>query len=77
MPEVSFSNNNVLNAVKVSRYFGGLKAVEQVDFCVKKHEKMGLIGPNGAGKTTLFNLFTGHYQPSRVKFTSRKKKLTV
>ena len=75
MPEVSFSNNNVLNAVKVSRYFGGLKAVEQVDFCVKKHEIMGLIGPNGAGKTTLFNLFTGHYQPSQGEIYFKKEKI--
>ena len=65
LPEVLPLNDYLLDAVKVSRYFGGLKAVEQVDFCVKKHEIMGLIGPNGAGKTTLFNLFTGHYQPSR------------
>ncbi|MGI6327738.1 MAG: ABC transporter ATP-binding protein [Dethiobacteria bacterium] len=75
MPEVSFSNDNVLDAVKVSRYFGGLKAVEQVDFCVKKHEIMGLIGPNGAGKTTLFNLFTGHYQPSRGDIYFKKEKI--
>jgi branched-chain amino acid transport system ATP-binding protein len=75
LPEVSFSNDNVLDAVKVSRYFGGLKAVEQVDFCVKKHEIMGLIGPNGAGKTTLFNLFTGHYQPSRGDIYFKKEKI--
>lgn len=54
----------ILNAVKVSRYFGGLKALEKVDLFVKPREIMGLIGPNGAGKTTLFNLITGHYQPT-------------
>lgn len=75
LPEVLPLNDYVLDAVKVSRYFGGLKAVEQVDFCVKKHEIMGLIGPNGAGKTTLFNLFTGHYQPSRGDIYFKKEKI--
>ena len=75
MSEVSLSNDYVLDAVKVSRYFGGLKAVEEVDFCVKKHEIMGLIGPNGAGKTTLFNLFTGHYQPSQGEIYFKKEKI--
>ncbi len=75
LPEVLFSNDNVLDAVKVSRYFGGLKAVEQVDFCVKRREIMGLIGPNGAGKTTLFNLFTGHYQPSQGDIFFKKEKI--
>jgi branched-chain amino acid transport system ATP-binding protein len=75
LSEVSLSNDYVLDAVKVSRYFGGLKAVEEVDFCVKKHEIMGLIGPNGAGKTTLFNLFTGHYQPSQGEIYFKKEKI--
>lgn len=68
-------NNCILNAVKVSRNFGGLKAVDGVDFFVKKHEIMGLIGPNGAGKTTLFNLFTGHYQPSGGEIFFNKEKI--
>ena len=69
------SNNCILNAIKVSRNFGGLKAVDNVDFFVKKHEIMGLIGPNGAGKTTLFNLFTGHYQPSAGEIFFNKEKI--
>ena len=44
--------------------FGGLTAVNAVDFAVGEGELCGLIGPNGAGKTTVFNLMTGVYQPT-------------
>ncbi len=44
--------------------FGGLTAVNAVDFTVGENELCGLIGPNGAGKTTVFNLITGVYQPT-------------
>ncbi len=70
------SNNYVLGATKVSRVFGGLRAVDQVDFCIKKREIMSLIGPNGAGKTTLFNLFTGHYQPSQGEIFFNREKIS-
>ena len=50
--------------------FGGLTAVNAVDFTVNEGELCGLIGPNGAGKTTVFNLVMGVYQPTdgKVKF---------
>jgi ABC-type branched-subunit amino acid transport system ATPase component len=53
--------------------FGGLTAVNAVDFTVNEGELCGLIGPNGAGKTTVFNLITGVYQPTdgRVLFAGR------
>jgi len=49
----------VLTVERLSRNFGGLRAVSSVSFQVGQGEIFGLIGPNGAGKTTLFNLLTG------------------
>ena len=54
--------DDVLLSVKgLKMYFGGLKAVEDLSFDVKKGEIFGLIGPNGAGKTTVFNCITRFY----------------
>ncbi|MBD2167843.1 ABC transporter ATP-binding protein [Calothrix membranacea FACHB-236] len=58
------NNSIVLEAKSLTRRFGGLVAVNNVSFAVKKHEIFGLIGPNGAGKTTLFNLITALIPPS-------------
>ncbi len=54
----------MLEVQQLTRRFGGLVAVNQVSFSVKKGEIFGLIGPNGAGKTTLFNLITGLIPPT-------------
>jgi len=48
---------------KLIKSFGGLMAVTQVSFTLKKGEISSIIGPNGAGKTTLFNILTGHLKP--------------
>ena len=51
----------VLSVKNLKMYFGGLKAVDDLTFDVKKGEIFGLIGPNGAGKTTVFNCITRFY----------------
>ena len=51
----------------LSKYFGGLAAVNELDLSINKGELVGLIGPNGAGKTTTFNLVTGFLRPTRGK----------
>jgi len=53
----------ILDGKGVTKYFGGLAAVDDVDFHVDQGEVVGLIGPNGAGKTTLFNLISATYAP--------------
>jgi branched-chain amino acid transport system ATP-binding protein len=64
----------ILEGEKVSKYFGGLAAVSEVDFHVEQGEIFGLIGPNGAGKTTLFNLISGAFAPKSgvIKFKGEK-----
>ena len=54
----------LLKLNKVSKHFGGLAAVQDLDLEVKPQEIISVIGPNGAGKTTVFNLITGIYRPS-------------
>ena len=53
----------ILEGQGVTKYFGGLAAVSNVDFHVDQGEILGLIGPNGAGKTTLFGLISAAYVP--------------
>jgi branched-chain amino acid transport system ATP-binding protein/branched-chain amino acid transport system permease protein len=53
----------VLEVRNLSRSFGGLKAVQDVNFKLRRNEILGIIGPNGAGKTTLFNLLNGFLRP--------------
>ncbi len=59
----------VLKVEKLTKSFGGLMAVHNVDLDIYKGELVGLIGPNGAGKTTVFNLLTGFYMPTKGKIT--------
>jgi branched-chain amino acid transport system ATP-binding protein len=62
-----------LNNVRV--FFGGLKALSDVNFTLSSGEILGLIGPNGAGKTTVFNVITGVYQASSGDVTLDGKSL--
>ena len=52
----------ILESKAVCKYFGGLKAVNNVDMKVEQGQIFGIIGPNGAGKTTFFNLCSGTYK---------------
>lgn len=55
---------SLLEVTDLTKNFGGLAALSNVDFHLEENELVGLIGPNGAGKTTFFNLLTGVYVPS-------------
>lgn len=54
----------LLDIANVSKSFGGLDALKDVNFAVHQGQIKALIGPNGAGKTTVFNLISGSYRPS-------------
>ena len=56
--------SDILRVRGLTKRFGGLAAVNEVDFDVREGGISGLIGPNGAGKTTIFNLITGVYKVS-------------
>jgi branched-chain amino acid transport system permease protein len=62
--ETETSNELILEAKAISKQFGGLSALTEVDFALRKGTIAGLIGPNGAGKTTFFNIITGLIKPS-------------
>jgi len=53
----------ILAASGLAKHFGGIKALDGVDFHLDRGELVGIIGPNGSGKTTLFNVITGIYRP--------------
>jgi branched-chain amino acid transport system ATP-binding protein len=59
MPE-----RTALEVHDLSKRFGGLVAVDRLNFAVRENEVMGLIGPNGSGKTTVINLISGALRPS-------------
>ncbi len=54
----------LLNVTDLSKHFGGVKAVNRVNFELKEGELLGFIGPNGSGKTTIVNLITGFVKPT-------------
>ena len=65
----------LLAAEGVGKRFGGVQALADVSFTIRKGEIYGLIGPNGAGKTTLFNVLTGIYPADGGTFTFDGKPL--
>ncbi|MEM3745435.1 MAG: ATP-binding cassette domain-containing protein, partial [Candidatus Bathyarchaeia archaeon] len=63
----------LLEGINVIKRFGGLIALNKVNFYIEEEEIVGLIGPNGSGKTTLFNVITGATPATSgtIKFLSR------
>ena len=70
----SMVNGSLLEALALTKTFGGLAAVKDVSFAVKSGSIKAIIGPNGAGKTTLYDLLTGIYLPDegRVLFQGKE-----
>ncbi len=66
----------ILEVKNLDKYFGGLAAVNQLNFSVAESEILGLIGPNGAGKTTLFNVISGFFHPTNGKIFFRGVDIT-
>src|SRR5919108_3545213 len=67
----------ILESVAVSKTFGGLVAVDDVEFAVPPRSIVSIIGPNGAGKTTFFNMLTGLYRPTTGRIFFQGKDITA
>jgi len=66
----------ILSGRGLSKFFGGLAALSEVDFDLHENEILGLIGPNGAGKTTLFHVIAGVHKPTRGSVSFRGETIT-
>jgi branched-chain amino acid transport system ATP-binding protein len=66
----------LLELQKLSKSFGGLKAVNELDLSIDRDEIVGLIGPNGAGKTTVFNMISGVFKPTMGKVLFKNDDIT-
>ncbi|MBI5605198.1 MAG: ABC transporter ATP-binding protein [Deltaproteobacteria bacterium] len=66
----------LLQTAGLSKFFGGLAAVNELDLTISEGEIFGLIGPNGAGKTTVFNLISGVLKPTGGRIHFNKDDIT-
>ena len=71
------SDNLVLEAKSVSKFFGTITALQNVDLHLNKGEVLGVVGDNGAGKSTLMKVLSGLYQPSEGSLFFDKEKVTL
>lgn len=74
--DTAVGTGEILRAEGVTKQFGGLLAVDSVDFAVPERGIVSIIGPNGAGKTTFFNCMTGLYKPTAGKVSFAGKDIT-
>ena len=67
---------DLIRSEKATMDFGGVRAVDNVDFSVRHEQIVGIIGPNGSGKTTFFNILTGIYRPTDGRFFLEDQDIT-
>ena len=65
-----------LEVKEISKAFGGLQAVKNLNFSVERGEILGIIGPNGAGKTTAFNMIAGYFPPDTGQILFKGEEVT-
>tara|TARA_B100000315_G_scaffold245382_1_gene271175 strand:- start:412 stop:1170 length:759 start_codon:yes stop_codon:yes gene_type:complete len=70
------ADETILKVEGLKKHFGGVRAVDGVDFSLRKGEISSIIGPNGAGKTSFFNLLTGHIPPDSGTVIFKGKPIT-
>ncbi|TET33675.1 MAG: ABC transporter ATP-binding protein, partial [Anaerolineales bacterium] len=78
-PQLIHGRREEMSFLKIeglSKYFGGLAAVHNLNFEVQQGEIVGLIGPNGSGKTTVLNLVTGFHKPTSGRITYKRRDIT-
>jgi branched-chain amino acid transport system ATP-binding protein len=66
----------ILETVSLTKSFGGLFAVDEVDFTLQEGDLQSIIGPNGAGKSTFFRLISGEHKPTAGQITFDGKDIT-
>src|SRR5215204_3586930 len=70
------SMSDIVLVEQLRKEFGGLVAVDDVDFTIPERTIVSLIGPNGAGKTTFFNMLTGVYKPTAGRIILNDQEVT-
>jgi branched-chain amino acid transport system ATP-binding protein len=68
--------STIFRTEQLSKHFGALKAVDNVDYSVQEGSIHAIIGPNGAGKTTFFNMLTGNFRPTGGRIFFRDDDIT-